>query len=65
MMVVLTVDGMTCSGCARSVEKAVMKVDPTARVSVDLASGHVDVTSDVRVADLVAAIEAAGYDVRT
>ena len=64
-MISLTVDGLSCAGCVRSVEKAVAQVDPAAWVRVDLGNGHVDIESLSSVIDLVTAIESAGYDVRT
>ena len=64
-MISLTVTGMTCAGCIRSVEKAVTRLDPSARVVVDLASGHVDIETEQSIIEIVAAIEDAGYEVRT
>lgn len=58
------VTGMSCGHCANAVQNAVQAVDPEARVTVDLASGHVDVLSPQPRADLVAAIENAGYRVQ-
>lgn len=37
------VTGMTCGGCARSVETAIKAVAPQATVSIDLASAKVSV----------------------
>lgn len=57
------VDGMSCEGCVRSVEKAVAGVDPQAGVTVDLATGAVSLTSDKDASEFATAIEDAGYDV--
>ena len=59
------VDGMSCGGCALSVEKALRTVNGVAKVEVDLAgkSVRVDGTALDR-ARLAQAIEDAGYDVR-
>ena len=59
------VDGMSCGGCALSVEKALRTVNGVATVEVDLAgkSVRVDGTALDR-ARLAQAIEDAGYDVR-
>lgn len=62
-MMELTVSGMTCGGCAKAVEKAVVRKDADARVSVDLANGRVSVDSSLSRQDVADAIEAAGYEV--
>ncbi len=62
-MIELTVSGMTCGGCAKSVEKAVLRKDAGASVDVDLASGKVRVSTALPRADVAEAIEAAGYEV--
>ena len=55
------VSGMTCGGCARSVERAIKAAAPTATVSVDLAAGRV--TVDGAEAPVVAkAIDDAGFE---
>lgn len=58
------VAGMSCGHCVNAVQNAVQTVDPEAQVTVDLATGHVDVVSEQSRADLAAAIENAGYKVR-
>jgi copper chaperone len=63
-MIELTVGGMTCEGCVRSVTRAVQRAAPDARVAVDLAGGKVSIDTDRRREDFVAAIEAAGYEVK-
>jgi len=62
-MITLKVEGMTCMGCVRSVEKAVGRADPGARVEIDLPSGKVAIESATPRETFVAAIEDAGYDV--
>lgn len=62
-MIELKVDGMTCGGCVRSVEKAVHKTDPGANVTIDLPTGAVRIESGRPSAEFAQAIEAAGYDV--
>lgn len=57
------VTGMTCGGCVKAVEKAVLRTDPAAHVTVDLASGAVSVESTKPATDFRSAIEAAGYEV--
>lgn len=56
------VDGMTCSGCARSVTNAITKAAPNAEVSVDLTAGVVTVDGGVPSDMVKKAVEAAGFD---
>ncbi|WP_028312117.1 heavy-metal-associated domain-containing protein [Derxia gummosa] len=59
----ITVGGMTCQGCARSVTNALHGVDPAAEVVVHLDTGTVEISSDLPRATLAAAIDDAGYEV--
>lgn len=55
------VTGMTCGGCARSVETAIKTVAPNASVSVDLANNAVSVEGASE--ELVKkAVDDAGFD---
>ena len=56
------VDGMTCAHCERAVTSAVQRVDPAARVEVDLAAGTVRTSSEAPAERLAAAIGAEGYE---
>jgi copper chaperone len=57
-----TVRGMTCEHCAASVNEEVSEVAGVAQVSVDLASGRLEVTGEQVSDDEVrAAVEEAGY----
>jgi copper ion binding protein len=60
-----TVKGMTCGHCVSSVKEEVGEVSGVTAVEVDLASGLLTVQSDAPVdaADIVAAVEEAGYEV--
>ena len=60
-MQVFKVDGMTCGHCKRAVTSAVQRVDPAARVEVDLAAGLVRTDSAAPADRLGAAIAAEGY----
>lgn len=61
MAQVYKVSGMTCGGCARSVEQAIKAAAPDATVSVDLANGRVSV--DGADSQTVAkAVDDAGFD---
>nr|WP_237843777.1 heavy metal translocating P-type ATPase [Cellulosimicrobium cellulans] len=56
---------MTCASCVARVEKRLNRVDgASATVNLPLESAHVVLTSDVTDADLVAAVEKAGYTAR-
>jgi copper chaperone len=57
------VPGMTCAHCVAAVDAEVRKVAGVADVHVDLATKQVRVTGDPSRADVVAAIDEAGYDV--
>lgn len=60
-MATYRVTGMTCGGCARSVETAIKAVAPAATVSVDLAAKAV--TVDGASAEQVKqAVDEAGFD---
>lgn len=57
--------GMTCDHCVAAVTSEISAIGGVTDVSVDLASGKVDVTSDVPVdpTSVKAAVDEAGYKV--
>jgi copper chaperone len=57
------VKGMTCGHCVRAVTDAVRRVDPAARVDVDLQQGTVEVDSTAEPDRLAEAIRDEGYAV--
>lgn len=57
------VSGMTCGHCERAVKTAVKQVDPQAEVSVDLATGVVQVQSGQPREAIAQAITEEGYAV--
>lgn len=60
----LTVDGMACEGCAKSVTRAIQIQDPTAQVAIDLQAKRVEIRSAMREQDVYeAAITKAGYNI--
>lgn len=61
---VFPVDGMTCASCSLRVEKALAAVPGVKSAAVNLSAmtARVEAAPDVRAADLVAAVEAAGYE---
>lgn len=62
-----TVDGMTCDHCVKAVTEELTKIDGVTGVDVRLASGSVTVESGSGVdeADVRAAVDEAGYEVRS
>ncbi len=58
----LAIEGMTCASCVARVERKLNRV-PGVRATVNLATeqAHVEFAGLVRDADLVAAVESAGY----
>ena len=60
-MAQVKVEGMTCGGCVRSVEKAVKAATGAADVAVDLASGLVSVPDGTDTQAVITAIEEAGF----
>lgn len=58
----LSIAGMSCAGCVASVEKALQAVAGVESASVNFAEHTAQVSGDVAVGDLVAAVKAAGYD---
>jgi copper chaperone len=59
--VILSVDGMTCDGCANAVKRIVQKADPAAVVDVSLDSNRVEATTTASADALAQAISKAGY----
>ncbi len=60
----LKVDGMTCQGCVRSVEKKLTGVAGVESAKVDLAAGKASVAFDparVDEAKMIGAVEQIGY----
>lgn len=61
-MTAFQVDDMTCGHCIGAITKAVKGVDPSASVSIDMATHRVDIGStQADAAKLSAAIKEAGY----
>jgi copper ion binding protein len=62
-----TVEGMTCGHCVASVTEEVKKIAGVTDVQVDLDSGAVTVASDADLdtASVKAAVEEAGYELRS
>jgi len=64
--VVLSIQGMTCQGCVRSVENVLRGVEGVRAVRVSLEQGNATIECEAGKANLAAfksAIEGAGYEV--
>jgi copper chaperone CopZ len=59
----ITVEGMSCGGCANSVRAELTHIPGVVEVDVDISSGTVTIASDAPVdsAAIRAAVEEAGY----
>ena len=57
----LHVENMTCGGCARSVSKTITLLDENAKVTADPASRTVTVQTTLAPADVLKALDAAGF----
>lgn len=55
------VTGMSCASCVARVEKAVNKVDGVTSCSVNLLTNSMSVDGDVKLSDVINAVEKAGY----
>ena len=55
------VGGMTCVACANTVSRALRRLDPKARVSVDVVDGKVSIEATLPKDAVRRAIEAAGF----
>ena len=65
---VLPIEGMSCASCVNRIERFLNKTDGVVEASVNLATERATVRVDPAIAgraELVQAVEAAGYDVRT
>jgi copper chaperone len=62
MATTLSVDGMSCEHCEQTVAEALEGVAGVTGVSVDLDGGRATVEGEAAAADLVAAVEDAGYE---
>ena len=61
MSVTLTVEGMSCDGCERTVEEALRQVEGVESVTVDRTTNSATVDGQSDPVTLVTAVEDAGY----
>jgi copper chaperone CopZ len=59
--ITLTVTGMTCGGCVKSVTRVLNAVEGVTSADVDLAAGRAVVRGDADPQSLVKAVEGAGF----
>jgi Cu+-exporting ATPase len=67
IQIVLPIEGMTCASCVNRIERFLTRTDGVVEASVNLATERATVVVDPTIAgrpEVVAAVEAAGYDVR-
>ena len=57
----LTLPTMTCAHCVRTVTETAQRVDPQARVEIDLAAHRVRIESKADAAAFTAALSEEGY----
>lgn len=57
------VQGMTCGHCEIAVKRALLQIDPAARIEIDRAQNKVDVESPLPRETLAHAIAEEGYQV--
>lgn len=57
----LAVTGMTCAGCARTMERVLSQVPGVKSAAVDFEFGIAIVNGNVETSSLIAALEATGY----
>ena len=65
--VTLNIDGMTCGGCVKSVTKVLNDLDGVRSATVSLENKNAQVEFDegkIQMAQLVEAVEDAGFDAR-
>lgn len=60
----LSIEGMTCGGCANAVTRALAKVPGVTAVTVDRPGGRGRVEGNADARDLIAAVEQAGFGAR-
>lgn len=58
------VEGISCGECSGKIQQALVAVDPTARVEVDVDAGRVRVEGLLRKEQALEALEGAGYPAR-
>ena len=63
MTFIFTVKGMNCGHCTQTITKAILGLDPTAKIDTDIPRQTVPVTSGLDQEKLSEAIIDSGYDI--
>ncbi len=63
MTFIFTVKGMNCGHCTQTITKAILSLDPTAKIDTDIPRQTVTVTSGLDQEKLSEAIIDSGYDI--
>jgi len=63
MRFIFTVKGMNCGHCTQTITKAILGLDPAAKIDTDIPKQTVTVTSGLDHKQLGEAIVEAGYDI--
>jgi copper chaperone len=63
MTFIFTVKGMNCGHCTQTITKAILGLDPVAKVETDIPKQTVTVTSNLDREKLIETIVDAGYDI--
>jgi len=63
MTFIFTVKGMNCGHCTQTITKAILGLDPTAKIDTDIPRQTVTVTSGLDQEKLSEAIIESGYDI--
>ncbi|WP_429096257.1 heavy-metal-associated domain-containing protein [Aeromonas media] len=64
MSIELTISGMSCGGCAASLQKALLAQSAVSQAQVDFASSKAIIESELSRAELIALIEAKGFSAK-
>ena len=64
MTIELTISGMSCGGCAASLQKALLAQSAVTQAQVDFASSKAIIESELSRAELIALIEAKGFSAK-
>ncbi len=56
------IPGMTCGHCKSTIEKAILELDGSAKITIDMDTQNVDVDTQTDTGVIVAALKTAGYD---
>ena len=61
MTIELTISGMSCGGCAASLQKALLAQSAVSQAQVDFASSKAIIESELSKTELIALIESKGF----